>query len=282
MFLFVWRLSCFEFLYPFYTLPYFLVSNASLITVQRPPPRPPAYLQGPNGELVAVEGGGSGHAMKDFSKPPPRSPGPAKLSLITGRTPRDSQSKSSTPTSSPFSSMSPKSGPFSPMKLQGGGAFSPSSKPSGPVDSRHDTKLTPLKESGNIDGTEVDFDTGLPVYLSNVAPSKSGVTMSGNLSVYEKSKLAAIESGDSSILHAESGVTYERYDKKLSRYVDTKYVPAISRNVDEDEPVGPNNPLKALDDIWSACWDEQASAVYYYNNVTGEATWIHPSSSSTS
>ena len=31
-----------------------------------------------------------------------------------------------------------------------------------------------------------------------------------------------------------------------------------------------------LNDTWSACWDDQAGAVYYYNNITGEATWINP------
>ena len=38
------------------------------------------------------------------------------------------------------------------------------------------------------------------------------------------------------------------------------------------------NPVVAYDNegIWSACWDDSAEAVYYYNNVTGEATWIPP------
>jgi hypothetical protein len=38
------------------------------------------------------------------------------------------------------------------------------------------------------------------------------------------------------------------------------------------------NPVVAYDEegIWSACWDDSAEAVYYYNNVTGEATWIPP------
>ena len=51
---------------------------------------------------------------------------------------------------------------------------------------------------------------------------------------------------------------------------------SLNQKVEIDEPVGPNNPLKVLDDYWSACWDEQASAVYYYNNISGEATWLHP------
>ena len=55
-------------------------------------------------------------------------------------------------------------------------------------------------------------------------------------------------------------------------YVDVSNVPVLP----EEEPVGPANPAKRLDDKWSACWDDQSLAVYYYNNVTGEATWISP------
>lgn len=43
-----------------------------------------------------------------------------------------------------------------------------------------------------------------------------------------------------------------------------------------DKPVGPDNPMKQLSDTWCACWDDEAGAVYYYNHVTGEATWIMP------
>lgn len=71
------------------------------------------------------------------------------------------------------------------------------------------------------------------------------------------------------------------------------------------EPVGPNNPVGALegciyhnlvlringvvmimlmvvlyalggDGGWSECWDDEAGAVYYYNDNTGEATWLRP------
>lgn len=40
--------------------------------------------------------------------------------------------------------------------------------------------------------------------------------------------------------------------------------------------VGPNKPIKQLDDTWAACWDDEAGAVYYYNQHTGEATWLPP------
>ena len=40
--------------------------------------------------------------------------------------------------------------------------------------------------------------------------------------------------------------------------------------------VGPDNPTMAIDETWSACWDNEAGAVYYYNHISGEATWIPP------
>lgn len=44
-----------------------------------------------------------------------------------------------------------------------------------------------------------------------------------------------------------------------------------------DKPVGPDNPEKQIDEVWTAYWDDEAGAVYYYNIITGEATWIPPS-----
>lgn len=56
------------------------------------------------------------------------------------------------------------------------------------------------------------------------------------------------------------------------RYVDAKNVPTLQSDV----PVGPDNPVKTLNEEWSACWDDEAGAVYYYNQISGEATWIAP------
>ena len=28
--------------------------------------------------------------------------------------------------------------------------------------------------------------------------------------------------------------------------------------------------------VWSQCWDDEAGAVYYFNNATGEASWLPP------
>ena len=54
------------------------------------------------------------------------------------------------------------------------------------------------------------------------------------------------------------------------RYMDEAHVPYL----EPDIPVGPDNPNKEINDTWSACWDDEAGAIYYYNKITGEATWI--------
>jgi hypothetical protein len=41
-------------------------------------------------------------------------------------------------------------------------------------------------------------------------------------------------------------------------------------------PLGPDNKYKKLNDEWSAYYDDEAGAVYYYNEISGEATWIKP------
>jgi hypothetical protein len=56
------------------------------------------------------------------------------------------------------------------------------------------------------------------------------------------------------------------------RYISAAHVPYIA----PEEPLGPDNPYQALNDTWTKCWDNEAGAVYYYNNVTGEATWLQP------
>jgi hypothetical protein len=69
-----------------------------------------------------------------------------------------------------------------------------------------------------------------------------------------------------------------------TRYVPAENVPYLASTQSEPEPVvapdissvGPENPILPLNDLWSACWDDEAGAVYYYNQETGEATWIPP------
>jgi hypothetical protein len=59
---------------------------------------------------------------------------------------------------------------------------------------------------------------------------------------------------------------------KTKRFVDAKHVP----NAPAEKPIGPECPYKDLNDEWTACWDDEAGAVYYYNKLSGEATWISP------
>lgn len=56
------------------------------------------------------------------------------------------------------------------------------------------------------------------------------------------------------------------------KYVNENHVPMLP----VEEPVGPDNPYVQMNDTWTKCWDKEAGAVYYYNQVTGEATWIQP------
>jgi chaperonin GroEL len=56
------------------------------------------------------------------------------------------------------------------------------------------------------------------------------------------------------------------------RFVNEKHVPYLP----PEEPLGPNNLTKVLNNIWTACWDNEAGAIYYYNNESGEATWVPP------
>jgi hypothetical protein len=63
------------------------------------------------------------------------------------------------------------------------------------------------------------------------------------------------------------------------RYADVAHVPQLpltSLVAEIDEPVGPDNPVKQINNTWSECWDDEAGAIYYYNKMSGEATWIAP------
>jgi hypothetical protein len=60
--------------------------------------------------------------------------------------------------------------------------------------------------------------------------------------------------------------------KTEPKYMDSMHVPQLVH----ETPLGPDNPVRDLNEYWQACWDSEAGAVYYYNHETGEATWIHP------
>ena len=59
--------------------------------------------------------------------------------------------------------------------------------------------------------------------------------------------------------------------------------PPLLRRAAEPKPLpfspaqlGPENPTRDIDETWMGCWDEEVSAIYYYNKLTGEATWVNP------
>lgn len=56
------------------------------------------------------------------------------------------------------------------------------------------------------------------------------------------------------------------------RFISEAHVPFLP----PEEPVGPDNPYVAINETWTKCWDQEAGAVYYYNNISGEATWVPP------
>ena len=56
------------------------------------------------------------------------------------------------------------------------------------------------------------------------------------------------------------------------RFADPDKVPHYQAEL----PLGPNNKYKKLNDEWSAYYDDEAGAVYYFNEISGEATWIKP------
>lgn len=45
---------------------------------------------------------------------------------------------------------------------------------------------------------------------------------------------------------------------------------------DQSDIVGPDNPSLQINEEWTCYWDYAAGASYFYNHMTGEATWINP------
>jgi hypothetical protein len=56
----------------------------------------------------------------------------------------------------------------------------------------------------------------------------------------------------------------------------SQHLPLRVPHLPPDEPLGPDNPEKELSETWTACWDKEAGATYYYNKISGEATWLPP------
>ena len=103
---------------------------------------------------------------------------------------------------------------------------------------------------------------GTPViYVPQSDPSTSDSNISGTIGLFEVGNpnlgrfKASQVSGQSDEFAIKNAVSLTRLDVS---------------------DVGPSKLSKDLDDTWSACWDDEAGAIYYYNKNTGEATWLPP------
>ncbi len=67
-------------------------------------------------------------------------------------------------------------------------------------------------------------------------------------------------------------ITGQMLGSPARNYIPEKHIPYLPPDV----PVSAENPVKALNATWSACWDKEVGAIYYYNQDSGEATWIPP------
>lgn len=137
--------------------------------------------------------------------------------------------------------------------------------PSRSVDSRSETKTSePMRPR-----TEAPMEFVGTSYLNTANPpaSPTAPTLPKTFSPlmtkdFSSSPMLANRTANGRIL----GTAAQRHLVSPSR------VPYLPPEV----PVGPDNPYQALNDTWTKCWDSEAGAIYYYNNVTGEATWVQP------
>jgi hypothetical protein len=140
------------------------------------------------------------------------------------------------------------------------------------VDSRSESK------SNRENNLSYDKNLGPPEYLGSTfyhvpnAPTRPYIPPPRNPSIPRPYPVAtANEFQNSPLLNNRSpnGSILGRVGKRI---VDRSHVPFQLQN----EPLGLNNPTRVLNDEWTACWDKEADAIYYYNKLTGEATWLPP------
>jgi len=104
---------------------------------------------------------------------------------------------------------------------------------------------------------------GTPViYVPQAEPSKSSES-------YISGSIGLLEVGNPKLSRFKTSKVNAQLDEFAIKNASS------SSHLDVTD-VGPSKPSKDLDDIWSACWDDEAGAVYYYNKNTGEATWLPP------
>jgi hypothetical protein len=132
------------------------------------------------------------------------------------------------------------------------------------VDSRNQAKGTPSDVPKFI-GSSYTHTVNAPT--KPILPQPTNVTIPKPYSVLP----ANAQPNAGQYLHNRT-INGNMIGSPAKRYVPEQNVPYLP----PDRPVGPDNPVKALNAMWSACWDGEAGAIYYYNQESGEATWIPP------
>lgn len=155
----------------------------------------------------------------------------------------------------------------SPVSMGTGGT--PDNKKGGILSERHKKVIA-----------EASPGVGTPViYVPQTAHSPDAVarkifsSMTGLLEVGKSNKLERFT--PQSMKHLDLSRVAEAPEKDLEMLKSN----GVAASLDVSD-VGPDNPVKELDETWSACWDDEAGAVYYYNKISGQATWLRPSASS--
>ena len=72
--------------------------------------------------------------------------------------------------------------------------------------------------------------------------------------------------------HGETNILHSMYNGEMDSWA----AAPGARGRGGETTVGPDNPVRQLNDTWSAYWDGEAGATYYFNHQTGVATWLLP------
>lgn len=190
---------------------------------------------------------------KMMSKPgaPPRGPPPAfddkmpKLTMIKNRSemPIDTKKAAGSPTKN-YHVAAPK--------------FAPE------VSRRVDSKMQTKGQPPQFIGSSYTHTPNAAVRPYNAKPTNPTVPLPYSVPTFETYQ-------DSPLLksRAPNGAILGTWRRD---FVNDANVPFLA----PDEPVGPDNPVKEINETWTSCWDEAAAGIYYYNKETGEATWLPP------
>lgn len=128
-------------------------------------------------------------------------------------------------------------------------------------------------------GAKATNPEGMPKYIGSSfthivnAPTRTPIAPPVHVSIPRPYPVlaASAQSSQAPFINNRT-MTGQMLGSHARNFVPEQHVPYLP----PDEPVSASNPVKALNATWSACWDKEAGATYYYNQDTGEATWIPP------